>query len=101
MTLNDALAPFLLILPIVDWTATVILMRLTRRERGLTFLTERTFAALMLSGFTTLYALVALNTQLNFIVFDRLGAQEAVRIGVIILGCGPIIWLIAYVRLKQ
>jgi hypothetical protein len=100
VTLDALFFAALLILPFFDWLATLELLRLNRLDPSVGFLTERTVAALVVSSVTTVYALVALNTQLGFPVLDRTAALDIVRSAVVILGFHPIFWLVLYRRVK-
>lgn len=98
MTVTGLILVFLFAMPIVDWTATVILLRLVRPRIGLTFLTERAFSAIVLSIMTTIYFLVSLNTELGFPEFSAETARVIIRLAVVVLGAAPIFWLVVYLR---
>jgi len=95
---DDPLLPLLLILPLIDWTATVVLVTLARRRPRITFLVERAFAAVVVSIVTTVYALLALNTQGGFPVLAPEAALTVVRLLIIALGAAPLVWLTLYWR---
>ncbi len=89
----ELLLPLLVLMPVVDWVATAALVMLARRRPRISFLTERAFAAAIVSCVTTVYALVALNTQLGFPLIDREWALIIVRSAIVVLGAAPIVWL--------
>lgn len=95
---NRDLLILLLIMPIVDWIATGMLVALALRRPRIGVLSERAFAAIGLSIVTTVYGLVALNTELGFPILDPNGAKVIVRLGIIFLGAGPLAWLFLYWR---
>lgn len=94
----DLLFPLLVLMPVIDWAATVILVVLARRKPRIGFLTERAFSAFIVSLVTTIYAVVALNTQLGFPVIDNRAALGIVRLAIVILGLAPLAWLVLYWR---
>jgi hypothetical protein len=94
----DLLFPLLVLVPIIDWSATVVLVTLARRQPRIGFLTERAFAATVISAVTTVYAIVALNTQLGFPVIDKTAALIIIRVAIVILGMAPLAWLFLYWR---
>jgi hypothetical protein len=95
---SDALVPLLLILPLVDWTATVILVTLARRKPRIGVLTERAFAAAIVSIVTTVYAVVVLNTEsgMDFLSHDT--QVIVIRLAIVLLGLAPLAWLALYWR---
>jgi len=94
----SALVPLLLVLPIIDWIATGVLVILAVQRPRIAFLTERAVIAVVVSGVTTVYGLVALNTQLGFPIFDADTAKVIVRLAIVVLGAAPIVWLALYLR---
>jgi hypothetical protein len=97
----DVLFPLLVILPFIDWTAAILLLLLARQEPHIDFLTERAAIAVVTAIMTTVYALVALNTQLDFAVLDRDVALVVVRSAVIFLGLMPIFWLLLFLSRRK
>lgn len=96
--MSDWFVPLLLILPLVDWTATLILVSLARRTPRISVLTERAFAASVVSIVTTTYALVVFNTETGRSMFDHTTMTILVRSAIVLLGLAPLAWLALYWR---
>ena len=94
--MSDALVPLLLILPLVDWVATVILLALARRTPHIAVLTERAFAAAIVSIVTSIYALVVVNTEGGMDLFSHDTQVVLVRLAIVLLGLAPLAWLALY-----
>ena len=96
--LASALFPLLIILPVIDWMATWILWLHARRRPRVAFLTERAFAAFVVSIVTTVYAVIAWNNEQGRPIFDFDVAIVVVRGAIILLGAAPLAWLVLYLR---
>lgn len=95
---DSALLPFLLLLPIFDWTVTGALVALAFQRPRIPFLTERAIAALVIAIVTTAYAGIALNTEQGYPWFGADIARSAVRLLIVVLGAAPILWLVNFWR---
>ena len=97
--MNDSIfIPFLLLLPLFDWTVTGALFALALQRPLIPFLTERAAAALVISIVTTAYAFIAMNVELEYLWLDRDTARVIVRSLMVLLGAAPILWLVSFWR---
>ena len=96
---SDALVPALLLLPVIDWIATVILIWLSRTASPkVGFLTERAMQAVIVSSVMTIFAVIFINTQTGFAIVPNDTARAITRVVTLVLGLGPVLWLWWYWR---
>jgi len=95
---SDVFVPLLLVLPFVDWTVTAILATLAYRRPRISVLTERAFAAAVVSIVTTTYAIIVLNTESGRPMFDHNAQIILIRSAIVLLGLAPLAWLALYWR---
>jgi len=84
--------PIILVLALIGWVFTAILARAAWIRPRISTLSERALAGIVISTFSTLYGLVASNTDLGFVTFDSDTVRSILRILVLVVGLLPIVW---------
>jgi hypothetical protein len=92
------LTPIVVLSAVIAWISAVTLIWLARQRPRIGFLVERAAAAVILAVATTIYALIARNTDSGYEWFDSDTSKVFVRLVFISLGCIPAIWLVLYWR---
>ncbi len=86
----------LMILPVIGWTSAVILVRAARVPPAIASLNERALAAVIIAAFTTLYAIVVVNTDVLH-TFNQDAIRTVLRLSVVVLGLVPVRWVFLYI----
>ena len=87
----------LVIVAIVSWPATVMLLRLARQEPRIRALTERALYSLVITIFMTVYLAVIWLERTNPDFLASPLVHNIIRVGVVIIGLYPLVWLWLYV----
>jgi hypothetical protein len=96
MTIVDTiLSPGVIaIAAVVSWVSALTLLWASgRADPRVNALNERAWIAVLLSLFLTVYAIVSLNSEIDFALILRDDARRIVRLGVIVLGVIGPTWL--------
>jgi hypothetical protein len=94
--MSHAFLVIIVLLPVLDWIATAVLVMLANRTPHIGALTERAFAAGVVSVTTTIYAIVAINSETGWALWDVDGGRVIIRILFIAIGAAPIAFLALY-----
>jgi hypothetical protein len=81
----------------VSWVSAAILVYFAFRSRPrVLVLTERAVVAVILSGFLTVYTVVALNTNLDYAFFPFEVARDLLRLGVLLMSAIAPVWVVLW-----
>jgi hypothetical protein len=86
---------FVALLAVINWVCAAILVRAARAE-SVPALSERASAAVVIAGANSLYLLITINTQLDFVFLSLAEVTVLMRLMFIGLGIVPIRWLYLY-----
>jgi len=81
----------------VSWVSALILVYFARRSRPpVLVLTERAVVAVIISGFLTVYAVVATNTNLDYAIFHFEVGRDLLRLGALTLSAIAPVWVVLW-----
>lgn len=86
----------LVALPFINWPLAITLLRLSRQRPYIRALSERAGLATIIAIVTTVYVAVAINSHLDFALFDAEAARVVVRSAIFVIGLYPLYWVWAY-----
>jgi hypothetical protein len=86
----------LILLPLINWPVFILLARATRRDPTILSLRERTGYAFIIAACTSIYVVITINAEMDFVWFTNETGRVIVRFGVLIIGLYPIWWLWSY-----
>lgn len=95
---SAGLTPLVYVATVLSWISTVALIQLARLPNPPQSLTERAWAAIILSLFLSVLAVTLRNVDLAYAWFDVETGRIATRLGAIALGAIPVLWLYRYWR---
>ena len=91
----DALAVLLILLPVADWLAAVILVRAARQKPPIHALTERAWSAVLLSIAATFAAILGF-VRLQFLPIEREIAITMLALALVFVSIPALYWLWLY-----
>ena len=86
----------LILLPFINWPVAIILLRLAWVRPRIKALTERAWYATIIAACTTIYVLIAVNTNLGNALFSLEAGRLTVRLMFLGIGLYPLWWLWSY-----